>query len=165
MNLLINISEAASLGFHGLALMAEEAPRRINVKKAAEALHVSEAHLAKVFQTLAKAGFISSQRGPAGGFILNRPADELSFLDIYEALEAPVHLEECPLGNRFCGFHKCIFDKKLNDLSREIIKTFEGIRLSQFLPSKGSREEGSPEDDQADKDKKSSGKCDSRKEI
>ena len=31
MSQLINISEAASLGFHGLALIAEADPERINV--------------------------------------------------------------------------------------------------------------------------------------
>ncbi len=132
MNQLINISEAASLGFHGLALIAREAPNRLNVKKAAAMLQVSEAHLAKVFQTLAKAGMISSLRGPSGGFVLSRPPEELSFLDIYEAVESPVHLEECPLGHSFCGFHDCIFDSRLGSISREIIKTLGGITLRQF---------------------------------
>jgi Rrf2 family protein len=132
LNQLINISEAASLGFHGLALIAREAPQRLNVRRVASELHASEAHLAKVFQSLSKAGLVSSQRGPTGGFVLNRPADEVSFLEVYEILESPVQLKDCALGYKQCGFHACIFDQQLNKISQEILKTFENIKLSQF---------------------------------
>lgn len=132
MNHLINISEAASLGFHGLSLIAREAPRRLNVRVIAQELHASEAHLAKVFQSLGKAGLVSSQRGPAGGFVLNRAPSDISFLEVYEIIETPVHLTDCPLGHSQCGFHDCIFEQKLNSINREILKTFENIKLSQF---------------------------------
>jgi Rrf2 family protein len=136
LNHLINISEAASLGFHGLALIAREAPKRLNVRIVAQELHASEAHLAKVFQSLGKAGLVSSQRGPGGGFVLNRPAEEVSFLEVYEILESPVNLTECPMGYSQCGFHACIFEQKLNNINREILKTFENIKLSEFTAQK-----------------------------
>lgn len=132
MNHLINISEAASLGFHGLALIAREAPKRLNVRIVAKELHASEAHLAKVFQSLSKAGLVSSQRGPSGGFVLKRPAEEVSFLEVYEIIESPIHLTDCPIGYSQCGFHACIFEQKLNNINREILKTFENIKLSDF---------------------------------
>ncbi|MBF9018122.1 MULTISPECIES: Rrf2 family transcriptional regulator [unclassified Oceanispirochaeta] len=132
MNHLINISEAASLGFHGLALIAREAPDRLNVRVVAKELNASEAHLAKVFQSLSKAGLVSSQRGPAGGFVLSKAAEDVSFLEVYEILESPVHLTDCPMGYSQCGFHACIFEQKLNNINREILKTFEDIKLSDF---------------------------------
>ncbi|MDA3956702.1 Rrf2 family transcriptional regulator [Oceanispirochaeta sp.] len=135
MNQLINISEAASLAFHGLALVAQATPDRINVKEAARKLNASEAHLAKVFQALNKAGITKSQRGPRGGFLLNQPPEDISFLDIYEILESPVKLCDCPLGYQDCGFSTCLFDQKLNHINREILKTFENIKLSQFTTS------------------------------
>jgi len=141
MNHLINLSEAASLAFHGLALVAEASPERVNVKETAKKLNASEAHLAKVFQTLNRAGIISSLRGPKGGFILNRPPQDISFLDIYEIVESPVDLGNCPLGYSLCSFHTCLFEQKMNHISSEILKVFKDIRLSQFtkaeiLPAK-----------------------------
>ncbi|QEN08795.1 Rrf2 family transcriptional regulator [Oceanispirochaeta crateris] len=135
MNQLINISEAASLAFHGLALVAQESPKRVNVKEIARRLNASEAHLAKVFQTLNRAGITASQRGPRGGFILKRPSEDISFLDVYETIESPVTLSDCPMGYTACGFNDCIFDQKLNDISREILKTFGSIKLDQFIKS------------------------------
>ena len=63
MNSLVNISEGTSLAIHGLGLLADIAPGRINVKAAAENLRASEAHLAKVFGKLQKSGLVSSTRG------------------------------------------------------------------------------------------------------
>jgi len=132
LNHLINLSEAASLAFHGLALVAEASPDRINVKETAKRLNASEAHLAKVFQALNRAGILSSQRGPKGGFILSRSPQDISFLDVYEIVESPVGLGSCPLGYSRCGFHTCLFEQKLNHISREIFEVFKDIRLSQF---------------------------------
>lgn len=132
MNNLINISEGTSLAFHGLALIAARAPERMNVKSVAAELHASEAHLAKVFQKLNRAGFIASVRGPAGGFELNRPAEEITFLNVYEVLEAPVELDSCPLGRKMCSFHSCIFEERMQKISREIYNSLKEIRLSDF---------------------------------
>ena len=132
MSSLLNISEGTSLAFHGLALMAEKAPERLNVKSLAADLHASEAHLAKVLQRLNKAGIISSVRGPSGGFVLNKPVDEISFLNVYEILENPVTLEDCPLGKTQCSFSECIFAGKLSKISRDIYHALEEIKLSDF---------------------------------
>ena len=132
MNHLLNISEGTSLAFHSLALMAEKAPTRMNVKNLAAFLDASEAHLAKIMQRLNKVGIISSVRGPAGGFVLEKPADEISFLQIYEILESPVELTSCPLGKDFCRMQSCIFQGKLKALNREIYQALSDIRLSDF---------------------------------
>ena len=104
MNKLVNISEGTSLAFHGLALIAESAPERLNVKTVAERLYASEAHLAKVFQKLGKAGIVSSVRGPSGGFILEQDPEKISLLKVYEILESPVNLEGCPWEGRSAPF-------------------------------------------------------------
>lgn len=140
MNNLLNISEGTSLAFHGLALIAENAPKRLNVKSVAAELQSSEAHLAKVFQRLNKAGIISSVRGPAGGFVLNGPADKVSFLNVYEALEGEVKLDSCPLGKQICTFKHCIFQGKLTKITRDMYNALDEIRLSDFTAIKNIEE-------------------------
>ncbi len=140
MNNMLNISEGTSLAFHGLAMIAKRSPERINVKYIAETLSSSEAHLAKVFQKLAKADIVSSVRGPAGGFILSRPAEEITFLQIYEILESPVSFTACPLSKEKCPFDKCIFDGKLSGVTRELYDLFKSIRLSDFIENTNQEE-------------------------
>ena len=60
----IAISEAVSLGVHGMGLLAAS-ERRLNARDMAQTLGVSEAHLTKVFQRLARAGPGRSRR-PSG---------------------------------------------------------------------------------------------------
>ncbi|MCK4654170.1 MAG: Rrf2 family transcriptional regulator [Candidatus Cloacimonetes bacterium] len=133
MSHLINISEAASLALHGLAIVAKKSPDKVNAKYLAEKLNASEAHLAKIFQRLSKNGLIKSFRGPTGGFVLNKPAEEISFLDIYEIVESKVILNDCPLDKAGCTFDNCIFGDALKSISQSIYQTFKNIKLSKFI--------------------------------
>ena len=132
MSNLINISEAASLALHGLVLIAKNQPLRMNVKTLSVELNASQTHLAKVFQNLSKAGLVKSLRGPSGGFELNKPADEISFLEVYEIIDGKVILGACPLGKNHCVFQSCMFDNELNRISTDIYNTFKKIKLSDF---------------------------------
>ena len=136
MSNLINISEAASLALHGLVLIAKNQPLRMNVKVLAEELNASQTHLAKVFQKLSKAGLVKSLRGPAGGFELNKPAEDITFLEIYEIIDGKVTLGACPFGKVHCVFQSCMFDNELNRISTDIYNTFKKIRLSDFSKKK-----------------------------
>ena len=130
MSKLINLSEAAFLAIHSMSLIAKADESRLNVHKLAEMLEASPAHLAKVFQKLNKADLTISVRGPAGGFELKRPAKEITFLDIYEAIVGKVALQFCPLGKNRCTFEKCIFKSDLNRISAEILDTYKNITLA-----------------------------------
>ena len=132
MSNLINISEAASLALHGLVLIAKNQPMRMNVKTLSVELNASQTHLAKVFQKLSKTGLVRSLRGPAGGFELNNPAEEITFLEIYEIIDGKITLGDCPLGKNHCVFQSCMFDNELNRISTDIYNTFKKIRLSDF---------------------------------
>ena len=132
MKSLVNVSEGAYLALHGLAYIAQNTPKRVSVKKLAEVLHASEAHLAKVFQKLSKVELVKSVRGPAGGFELNHSAEEIDFLQIYETIEGKVNLGRCPFGKIGCAFNACIFNQELNRISQDIYDTFKNMKLSNF---------------------------------
>ena len=129
---LVHVSEGAYLAMHSLALIARKQPERLTVKSLADELDASQAHLAKVFQKLSKAGLVKSVRGPSGGFVLDKPADDITFLNIYEIMEGSVSLGKCPLGKERCAFDKCIFSNDFHRISNDIYKTYENIKLSDF---------------------------------
>ncbi len=61
-------------------------------------------YLAKVLQTLGKAGFLESTRGRGGGFYLARPADEIRVAEVLETVESLGRLQtECLLGLDECA--------------------------------------------------------------
>jgi Rrf2 family transcriptional regulator, iron-sulfur cluster assembly transcription factor len=65
-------------------------------------------YLAKTLNALAKAGLVTSTRGPFGGFVLAIPAAELSLARIVNCFDEPRPQTRCLLGNAPCDQrHPC----------------------------------------------------------
>ncbi len=94
MNSIINLTEATLLALHSMALIAQAQHEKVNTKTIAATINASENHLAKVMQRLNKAGLVESIRGPMGGFILSKPGNEISLLDVYEAMEGKLRVDK-----------------------------------------------------------------------
>ena len=103
MSTMLKISEAASLALHSMVALAADPDESIANRELASRLHASEAHLSKVLQRLAKSGLVRSIRGPNGGFMLGKPPDEISLLDVYESIDGRL----VPSG---CLFNAPIWD-------------------------------------------------------
>ena len=131
MSRLIHISEAASLAIHSLALIASS-KMRLNAKKIAGILHVSQNHLAKILQVLAKNEYLESNRGPGGGFILKKSAAEVSMLEIYQLIEGNVDCQFCGITENNCPFISCIFGGKPDKLTNEFVEYLTNTKISDL---------------------------------
>ena len=129
MSKVVSISEAASIGLHGMILIAREKEGMVNVLKIAERTGSSKHHVAKVFQRLVKDGFLISHRGPTGGFTLKIPPEEITFLDIYQAIEGEIEITKCPLDHQICPFDKCI----INNVARKMTIQFRDYMKEQKI--------------------------------
>ncbi len=127
----LRLSEATSLGLHGMALIVHRG-ERISVKEMAELLGVSEAHLAKVFQQLVKKGLVRSHRGPRGGFELARNPEAISFLEIYEALEGSLEPQRCLLNCQDCPFGECFLGEPLQKMQEEFVSFLRETTLDML---------------------------------
>jgi len=128
MSQLISLSEAAAIGLHSMVYIASS-KEKVNVGQISEFIGSSRHHVAKVMQRLVKEDFITSNRGPAGGFELKKKPEEITLLDIYEAIEGHINTHIC-LGNKVvCPFKKCIF----GDLSFKMTLEFRNYMQSHTL--------------------------------
>ena len=128
----LRISDAASMAMHTLALMSVEPGMIYATKSVAEKLEVSGAHLAKVLQRLARAGLVESERGPKGGFRLGKPAEDISLLEVYEAIEGPFEPKDCVMNERTCTGAGCMFGDLLGGMNREFKEYMESKRLAEL---------------------------------
>ena len=126
------MSEAASLALHAAALLASEPRRQMPARKIAEALGASHAHLSKVLGRLARAGIVTSTRGPAGGFALGRPAGRITLLEVYEAIEGPLSAPDCLFGRAVCTGGDCICGDLLSDVHARTRRRLAGTKLSKL---------------------------------
>jgi Rrf2 family protein len=132
MDNILKISEAASLAMHATAYLAAKNGNKVSTKEIAGVLGASEHHLAKVLQRLTRAGLVNPVRGPKGGFMLAKVADEILLLDVYEAIEGSFITENCLLSSRICRGDKCILGGLLKSLNREVIEYLSNTRLSEI---------------------------------
>ncbi len=129
---LVHFSEAASLALHAMGLIAK-ADNHVNVSSLASEMGASRNHLAKVLQQLVKYNFLKSVRGPSGGFVLNKAPDQISVLEIYEAIEGSIDLPECPLDRKICPFDKCLMNGLVTDVTMQFKKYFQEQTLEDFV--------------------------------
>ncbi len=58
---------------------------------------IPESFLAKILQSLVHAGLAESRRGARGGFVLARPARDITLRAVIEAVDGPIALNTCVL--------------------------------------------------------------------
>ena len=71
-------------------------------KEIAESQHVSIKYLDQIISSLKKAGLISNIAGKKSGYVLARPASEISIYDVYSAFEDNLAIIDCLLTEGEC---------------------------------------------------------------
>jgi Rrf2 family protein len=100
----MKINRASAYALHALMYMARHVTQLPATSKAmARAEGIPQAYLAKVLQQLVKAGFIRSVKGRERGYVFARPPEEISLLDLFEAMEEQPLFDDCPLRHCACG--------------------------------------------------------------
>jgi Rrf2 family protein len=64
--------------------------RPVKAERVAEAQGIPLAFLENILNQLRHAGIVDSKRGPEGGFVLARPAAEISVADVIRAIDGPL---------------------------------------------------------------------------
>ncbi|MBN1112490.1 MAG: Rrf2 family transcriptional regulator [Bacteroidales bacterium] len=132
MSKIVSLSEAASIALHGIILIARS-ENNLNVIKIAEETGNSKHHVAKVMQRLVKDGYIESQRGPSGGFVLKKNPKDISFLEIYETIEGKIEVQDCPMNKKVCPFERCLMNNLTNKLTLEFKEYLEKQIIQDYL--------------------------------
>jgi len=132
MSKIFALSEAASIAIHSAVVIARS-PKGMNVVKIAEFTGFSKNHIAKVLQRLVKNDILKSVRGPAGGFTLKKLPGDVTLLSIYESIEGPIEISDCPLLNEICHFDRCLMGNVVNKLTTEFKKFLQEQTLENYL--------------------------------
>jgi Rrf2 family transcriptional regulator, cysteine metabolism repressor len=95
--------------------------------------HMPERFLLQILRHLVTHGILHSTRGVDGGYSLERPADEISLLDVIEAIEGPVGVsvpESNGNGPMMCETR---LRKALEDVATSSRRHLEAIKLSDLI--------------------------------
>jgi Rrf2 family protein len=137
---LLRMSDAAALGLHTMVILAKSDGQPISVHQIASKLQVSENHLAKVCQRLSKTHLVLTHRGPSGGLNIARPPQEITLLDVYEAIDGHLEPSRCLLGKPACDGRECIMGGLLESINREVTDYFTKTTLAELVKTQPSVE-------------------------
>mgnify|MGYP001099171526 CR=1 FL=1 len=118
MSKIFNISEAATIAIHSMGVIARS-EQVLNAQQISDITGFSKNHTAKVLQQLVKNNFLRSNRGPKGGFLLNRDPEQVSLMEIYRLIEGDIEESACKMHCESCPFRTCIFGGLSEKFSRE----------------------------------------------
>lgn len=134
MKSILNLSEAGNLAIHALAYMATMGPNRpVSATKIAKDINVSESHLSKVLQNLARESFISSIRGAKGGFYFKNDPGDITVLDILVAVDGPLPDHNCLLDTPVCSSTKCKLHSLMNKTTEFVRQELGSVVLRDFI--------------------------------
>ncbi len=75
---------------------------RVSTAQIARDQHIPLTFLAKIVSQLSAGGVLRATRGARGGVALARPAAEISLLEIVEAIDGPITINECIIHQGVC---------------------------------------------------------------
>lgn len=108
-------------------------PEPLTIPELARSTRVPAGYLAKVLRQLARAGLVHSQRGPNGGSVLARAPEELTVLDVVQAVDPLKRIVVCPLGLRSHGANLCPLHRRLDQAVATVEEAFRNSSLVELL--------------------------------
>jgi Rrf2 family protein len=100
----------------------------------AEEQRIPPSFLAKIISQLSIAGLLHTSRGARGGVTLARPAKEITLLDVIEAIDGPIMLNECVGEEGDCSFDDdCPLRAVWCDAQEVLVKRLRGTTFQHLL--------------------------------
>ena len=130
------IRRKTDYGIRALAHMAlGDSERQVyGARDIAEAREVPEVYMQKVLHSLAEAGIVQSHRGVFGGFSLEKEPSEITLFSLMEALQGPVAINKCVLGQDLCPReNKCIVRNRWEGVQADLVEFLKGVTLEDLL--------------------------------
>jgi Rrf2 family protein len=105
----------------------------VSAKRIAEEFHIPPERLAKILQRLAKKKLITSHNGPKGGYLLTRPASQITVGQVVRALEGPLSVVSCMTQHDDCPqFARCNLRGPVQKIQAGITRVLDSMTLAEL---------------------------------
>ena len=127
------LSQTVEYALRAMVYLASQSPAAQTTGQIAQATKVPPAYLSKVLQALVRSGIVQSQRGVGGGMSLTKSPQELTILDVVDAVDPIGRIKECPLGLASHGVHLCPLHRRLDAALAMVETAFAKTTLAEVL--------------------------------
>ena len=135
----MQITRQADYAMRAVLYLAElGSENRASTSQIADEQNIPASFLAKIVSQLSVAGLLQTSRGARGGVALARKPEEISLLEVVEAIDGPILLNECVSENSTCVFGSdCVLRPVFCDAQAELVSTLGSTTFGQVLKPNG----------------------------
>jgi Rrf2 family protein len=130
----MQITRQADYAVRAMIYLSDLGPdQRAATSQIAEVKEIPPSFLAKIVSQLSVAGLLQTSRGARGGVSLAKPADQISLLDVVEAIDGPILLNECVADHSLCSFGEtCPMQPVWCDAQRDLVTRLDNTNFAQI---------------------------------
>ena len=131
----MQITRQADYAVRAVLHLARLGPnQRAATSQIAEEQRIPPSFLAKIVSQLSVAGLLQTSRGARGGVSLSRSPEDISLLDVVEAIDGPILLNDCVAGNGTCYFSdSCPVKLVWGRAQSELVGELRHTTFDQFI--------------------------------
>jgi Rrf2 family protein len=126
-------SQTVEYALRAVVFLADRAPEACTTDQISEATKVPKPYLSKVLQNLSRTEIVRTQRGIGGGVTLVKTPDQLTILEVVNAVEPIERIAVCPLGLKSHGKQLCPLHRRMDDALVEVERSFRETTLAELL--------------------------------
>jgi Rrf2 family protein len=138
---MLRLTKKADYGLMALKYLAEQSENgahsssaAASAKAIAEAYHIPPQLLAKILQTLAKAGLLVSHAGTNGGYALARSAHDISAFEVIRAIDGPLFITSCITIHGTCDLAgHCTIKEPLRKVNDSITSLLSDLSIADLI--------------------------------
>jgi Rrf2 family protein len=135
----MQITRQADYAMRAVAYLANLGPnQRAATSQIAEEQQIPPSFLAKIVSQLSVAGLLQTSRGARGGVSLARSPEQISFLEVVEAIDGPILLNECVIDHSACSFgESCALRPVFCDAQADLVNRLESTSFLTVVGTNG----------------------------
>jgi Rrf2 family protein len=127
----MQITRQADYAIRAVRYLAKQgSSQRVATSTVAREMRIPPSFLAKIISQLSIAGLLHTSRGARGGVSLAHEPKEISVLDVVEAIDGPILLNECVGTNKPCDFEgDCLVHPIWIEVQQSLVKRLGETRF------------------------------------
>ena len=131
---MMSLSQTTGYAIQALGCLNDPACTSRQIAEIAQRSGTPKPYLAKIISSLSQKGLVCAKRGYRGGISLARSPQDISLLEIVEAVEGEHWLGDCLIGFEHCAKHfTCPTQVFWRRIRREITTELSKISLAEVL--------------------------------
>lgn len=130
----MQITRQADYAVRAVLHLARNRDQRTATSMIAEKQRIPPSFLAKIVSQLSIAGLLHTSRGARGGVSLARTPNEITLLEVIEAIDGPIQLNQCVGDTGACSFEDdCPLRPVWCDAQEQLVNKLKGTNFADMI--------------------------------